>query len=106
MISDSFIKELAINLYQQDIFKDVKETTIFQEYEFIYNDDNIEKHGVIDLLIEHPSHIDIVDYKLSDVTDENYLLQLNGYKDYVQKKTNKPIHLYLYSILEKKLLEI
>ena len=88
MICDSFIKELAINLYQQDIFKDVKETTIFQEYEFIYNDDNTEKHGVIDLLIEHPSHIDIVDYKLSDVTDENYLLQLNGYKDYVQKKTN------------------
>ena len=82
LISDSFIKELAINLYQQDIFKDVKETTIFQEYEFIYNDDNTEKHGVIDLLIEHPSHIDIVDYKLSDVTDENYLLQLNGYKDY------------------------
>lgn len=106
LICDSFIKELAINLYQQDIFKDVKETTIFQEYEFIYNDDNTEKHGVIDLLIEHPSHIDIVDYKLSDVTDENYLLQLNGYKDYVQKKTNKPIHLYLYSILEKKLVEI
>lgn len=106
LISDSFIQELAINLYQQDIFKDVKESTIFQEYEFIYNDNNIEKHGVIDLLIEHPNHIDIVDYKLSDVTDENYLKQLNGYKDYILQKTNKPIHLYLYSILEKKLLEI
>ena len=47
-----------------------------------------------------------MDYKLSDVTDENYLKQLNGYKDYIIQKTNKPIHLYLYSILEKKLLEI
>ena len=70
--------------------------------------DNIKDYylKMIELLLEHPNHIDIVDYKLSDVTDENYLKQLNGYKDYILQKTNKPIHLYLYSILEKKLLEI
>lgn len=106
LIDNPFIRELAIHLYQEPIFKNADSALFFQEYEFIYETNNEEKHGIIDLMIEHDDHIDIVDYKLNDITDAHYLEQINGYKNYISSKTNKPIHLYLYSILGKKLVEM
>ena len=56
-------------------------------------------NGVIDLLIEHDDHIDIVDFKLSHVDDEAYDKQLNTYKNYITKLTNKKINTYVTGIL-------
>ena len=75
----------------------------FKEYEFIYEDNNEIKHGFIDLMLEYNNHIDIIDYKMKNITDENYLKQLNGYKSYIESISEKEVNIYLYSILDDKL---
>ena len=50
-------------------------------------------------MLEYNDKIDIIDYKLNNIKDENYLKQLNGYKTYIETLTNKEINIYLYSII-------
>ena len=73
---------------------------IYKEYEFIYEKDNEEYHGIIDLLIEYKDNFIIIDYKLKNIEDENYIKQLNGYKEYIESISNKKVEIYLYSILD------
>ena len=40
--------------------------------------------------------IKIIDYKLKNIDDENYLKQLMGYKTYIENKTKKDVSIYLY----------
>ena len=54
---------------------------IYKEYEFIMEDNNEIKHGFIDLMLEYNDYINIIDYKLKNIVDDNYLKQLNGYKN-------------------------
>ena len=79
---------------------------IYKEYEFIYLDQDEEKHGIIDLLITKEDKNIIVDYKLKNISDKAYLKQLNGYKKYIEKITNKQTEIYLYSILDETLQNI
>ncbi|MBQ7105713.1 MAG: UvrD-helicase domain-containing protein [Bacilli bacterium] len=79
---------------------------IFKEYEFIYEEDNSSRHGIIDLMIEYDDYIQIIDYKLKNVDDENYNKQLLGYKEYISKKTGKDVKLALYSIVKGELKSI
>ena len=79
---------------------------IYKEYEFIYEKDNIELHGIIDLLLVYKDKVMIIDYKLKNIDDDNYLKQLNGYKEYIEHKLGKDTHIYLYSVLDKKLEEL
>ena len=78
----------------------------YKEYEFAYEKDGKFYHGIIDLMFEYESFIDIIDYKLSDIEDEAYIKQLNGYKEYISNKTNKEVNIYLYSILNNELKKI
>lgn len=71
---------------------------IYKEYEFIYEEDNTTYHGIIDLMLVYKDNIKIIDYKLKNISDEAYLKQLNGYKDYIEKRFNKPTNIYLYSV--------
>ncbi len=73
---------------------------MYKEYEFIYKKDNITSHGIIDLLIESSDKMIIIDYKLKDISDDNYLKQLNGYKEFIHEKTKKDVECYLYSIMD------
>ena len=93
------------NSYILDFIKhiDLNYINCFKEYEFIYEQDNEVKHGFIDLMLEYDNHIDIIDYKMKNITDENYLKQLNGYKDYIETITEKAVNIYLYSILDNNL---
>ena len=54
-------------------------------------------------MLENDNFIDIFDYKLKDTTDENYLKQLNGYKEYIKSVTNKKVNIYLYSIMKEEI---
>ena len=54
-------------------------------------------------MLEYEDTINIIDYKLKNIVDENYLKQLNGYKNYIEKISKKKVNIYLYSILEDKL---
>jgi ATP-dependent exoDNAse (exonuclease V) beta subunit len=76
---------------------------IYKEYEFIYEEENIMSHGIIDLMIEYENDIKIIDYKLKNVDDEGYLKQLMGYKTYIENKSKKDVSIYLYSIINGEL---
>jgi len=105
-IEDQFIKKRIQNLMQSDLLKTINQAKIFQEYEFIYEKEKKEYHGIIDLMLVYETHIDIIDYKLNDITDDAYINQLKGYKEYIETISNKPVHTYLFSILEQKIKEI
>lgn len=99
-------KNLLHNFLNQTIMKDVKNGIVYKEFEFMYETNGKNMHGIIDLMIEYDSHIDIIDYKLSHIEDEAYLKQLNAYKEYVESKTSKKVDLYLYSIMKNDLKKI
>lgn len=95
-----------INVFlNSKLFKD-KIINIYKEYEFIEVLDNKKRSGIIDLLLEYEDKFRIVDYKLKHIEDKGYIEQLNGYKSYLEKNTNKKIEIYLYSILDEKIIEI
>ena len=79
---------------------------IYKEYEFKYTKDLVNYHGFIDLMMEYDDYINIIDYKLKHVDDKAYLKQLSGYKDYIENKTQKQVYLYLYSIIDRKILKL
>lgn len=103
LIDDIFIKNKITKLLNLPLLSNIKEAKVFKEYEFMYLNNEEEYHGIIDLMIEYDNHIDIIDYKLSNVLDEGYTEQLNGYKAYISTLTNKPINLYLYSIIKEEI---
>ena len=95
-IDDYYKDKIKTFISQIDIDK---VENVYKEYEFLYKDNNSIYHGIIDLILEYKDSISIIDYKLKNVEDENYIKQLNSYKDYLSIKTNKKIDLYLFSIL-------
>ncbi len=106
LVDNKFIRNKVEKFLSNDLLKNISNANIYKEYEFIYNKDNNEYHGIIDLMLEYDNHIDIIDYKLKGITDENYIKQLNGYKEYIEKISNKEVSTYLYSILDEKVLQI
>jgi len=96
-INERKIIEKFINC---DLLAKANKGKIYKEYEFIYNDNELLKHGFIDLMIVYENYIDIIDYKLSNIDDEAYIKQLNGYKEYIYSITNKEVNLYLYSLFK------
>ncbi len=103
---NEYIKSKIEAFLNQDIIKNNLDQTFLKEYEFYYNKNNEKKHGIIDLLITLEESIIIIDYKLKNINDEAYLLQLNGYKEYIENTFNKPVILYLYSLLDEKLQQL
>ncbi len=105
-IEDEYINRKIKSLLNHEIMSNLDSANIYKEYEFIYIKDNIEYHGIIDLMVEYEDHINIIDYKLKDVDSEAYINQLNGYKEYISSKTNKVVNIYLYSIIDETLKEL
>lgn len=90
--------EYVEKFLKQDLLKNIKNGKVYKEYEFVYEKENSKYHGIIDLMIVYKDHIDIIDYKLSNINDINYIKQLNGYKDYISSISMLPVNIYLYSI--------
>ena len=103
---DNSIKEKINKFLNTDLIKDNINSNMYKEYEFIYKEDKKLQHGIIDLLIENPDKMIIIDYKLKNIDDSNYDKQLNGYRKYIKEKTNKETYCYLYSIIDEKYREI
>ena len=97
--------DMEKNLLQK-YFNQERVKKTYHEFEFMYEEDNIKYHGIIDLILEFENKIIIIDYKLKNIQDEKYLLQLEGYKKYLKMISNKKIEIYLYSIKEEKLQKI
>lgn len=79
------------------LFTGIKNNQIHHEYQFI--DENGQK-GVVDCLIIHENHIDIIDFKTKNIDDDSYLQQLNNYKKYIKSITDKDVKLHLVSIID------
>ena len=106
LIDNPWLCSLIENLLSHPLLKNLKDATIYHEYEFIYQKENKEYHGIIDLMLIYKDHIDIIDYKLNDITDEAYIDQLKGYKEYIETQKKLPVYTYLFSILTKTIKEI
>ena len=106
LIEDNFIKTKIEKFLNNSLLENIKDSNIYHEYEFFYEKDNTNYHGIIDLMLEYDTHIDIIDFKLKNVVDDNYKNQLNGYKNYIESITNKKVNTYLYSILNEDIKEI
>ena len=100
IISDKYIREKVNSFVNSDLLSNVKLSNVYKEYEFMYEKDNVKYNGVIDLMLEYDDHIDIIDYKLKNISDEKYIDQLNGYKKYIEMISNKKVNTYFYSILD------
>ena len=91
-------KEKLLNFLKHDEVSNISNGKTYKEHEIRFIKDGSIYHGFIDLMVEYEDHIDIIDYKLSNINSEEYVLQLNGYKEYIENKFNKPTNIYLYSI--------
>ncbi len=99
-------KERITMFLNNKILDNIDECNIYKEYEFIYEDKNVVKHGIIDLLLEYKDSLIIVDYKLKNIDNDYYKEQVNGYKIFLNKKTGKNIKCFLYSILDNVIKEV
>ena len=97
--------EEIINNFNK-VYDSSRSINIYKEYEFMYEENNILYHGIIDLMFEYSDYIDIIDYKLSNIDDEAYKRQLDGYKKYIESVSNKKVNIYLYSIINNNLKKI
>ena len=105
-IDNSYIRGKIKSFLESSLMKDKLKSKMYPEYEFYYQEDGIMNHGIIDLLIEDKDKYTIVDYKLKNIDDDAYLNQLNGYREFISKKTNKKVDCYLYSILNEEYKEV
>lgn len=96
-ISDE-AKDKIKNFLNHEEVRNIKESDIYKEKEIMYVSNGIKYHGFIDLLLVYKDHADIIDYKLSNIESEEYKLQLNGYKDYIENTLKIKTNIYLYSI--------
>ena len=103
LIKNEFINDKVEQLLKHPILSNIDQAKIYKEFEFIYEEEKTTHHGIIDCMIEYDDYIDIIDYKLKNTNDEAYIKQLNGYAEYIINKTNKPVNIYLYSILDANL---
>lgn len=100
----SFEQSILNRLLKSEPLQNYEKATIYQEYEFYDNEEN--KHGVIDLLLVFKDHVRVIDYKLKNLDDDAYQKQLRGYQKFIEKKLNRPVQLYLYSLLEGTYLQL
>ena len=96
------------NTYVNNLLKLVPNNFInsYHEYEFSYIDNGIKYRGVIDLMLEYDKIIYIIDYKLKDISDKEYLNQLAGYKKYISGISKKEVKTFLYSVIGNTLKEV
>lgn len=115
LIDNQYLERLNINNFQRDlvkgfisleIFKNLVNPKFFKELEFSYMKEDTQINGIIDLLIETDDKILIIDYKLKNITDQLYLSQIQGYRDFIKQSSTKEIVCFLYSIIDRTLKKI
>lgn len=96
-IDDPAMKQNVENVLGNELFKDVKNDQLRHEFEF-YDEKN-EVRGIIDCLIIRDDRVDIVDFKLKNISKEEYVIQMSVYRSYIAQITDKPIRTYLLATM-------
>ena len=103
-IANPRFKKIADNVLKSPVFKDVTREMVKPEFRYYDEVNNVT--GVIDCLVDKPSEILIVDYKLKNIADEEYEKQLRTYYKYIASISDKPIKMYLLAALTGELKEV
>ena len=103
---NDYMKKKIDSFLSSSFMKNRLHLPMYKEYEFIEEEEGEISHGIIDLMIEEEDQIIIIDYKLKNIEDDAYSKQLNGYRNYIQKKTGKKVLCYLYSLLDENYQEV
>ena len=103
-ITNSRMRKIVSTVKNSSLFKDITNDMVRHEYPFYDKETNVS--GVIDALIIKDDEIDIVDFKLKHIDDEEYDRQLRLYRDYIYKITDKKIKMYLLSMLTGEIKEV
>ena len=88
-------KEILKRFYSSTLFEKIKNGKIFKDFEF--EDEDVK--GIIDLFVVLENEIVLIDYKLKNLDDEEYVNQLKNYAYYLSKTFKKPVKSYLYACL-------
>jgi len=103
-IKDAKDKSRIDKFISSPVFKDITKAQVAHEYPFY---DVVNKvHGIIDLLVRYDDHIDIIDFKLSHVSDEAYEKQVGVYEAYIKQISNLPVHTYVTGILSGEIKQV
>ena len=103
-IKDYKFRKIANNVINSSLFKSVKNEQV--RHEFSYYDKANNVNGVIDCLIIKDDEIDIIDFKLKNIAEEDYDKQLKTYKAYISSISDKPIKMYLLAALSGEIREV
>ena len=103
-ISNPRMRRYIDNVLRAKNFANLKNNQVLHEFSFFDELNNVS--GIIDCLVLKEDHVEIIDFKLKNIDDEKYVLQLNTYRDYIKQLTNKPIELYLISAITGEVKEI
>ena len=93
-------------ILQLKVFENINDANIYKELEFIYQLNDVSYHGIIDLLLEFTDYFVIIDYKLYNVDKEEYNRQLTVYYNYLKSISDKPVKMYLLSLLKAQIKEV
>ena len=103
-IKDSRFRRIANNIINSDLFKGVTNEQVRHEFSYYDKENNV--NGVIDCLIIKDDEIDIIDFKLKNIAEEDYDKQLKTYKAYISSISDKPIKMYLLAALTGEVREV
>lgn len=103
-ISNPRIKRYINNVLSSKLFENVKNSEVLHEFSFF--DEKNNTNGIIDCLVKKDDEIDIIDFKLKNIDDDKYILQLHTYKDYISQITNLKIKMYLISAITGEVKEV
>lgn len=96
-IQEEEIRKLVKGFFDSDLFKMYGSYKAYKEYHYL--DLKTGDMGSIDLLWEGKDEIVIVDYKLKNIADEDYVSQLKAYKENAEFIFKKKASSYLFSLL-------
>ena len=103
-IKDYKFRKVANNVINSELFKGVTNEQVRHEFSYYDKDNNV--NGVIDCLIIKDNEIDIIDFKLKNIAEEDYDKQLKTYKTYISSISDKPIKMYLLAALTGEIREV
>lgn len=98
------MRRIVENVKNSSLFEGVTNDMVRHEYPFFDEENNLS--GVIDALIIKDDEIDIIDFKLKNIDEEEYDRQLRLYRDYIYKITDKKIRLFLLAALTGEIREV
>ena len=103
-IKNGRMKKYVYNVMNSPLFKGVNNEQVRHEYRFYDIDTGVQ--GYIDALIIKDNEIDIIDFKLKNIDDNEYDRQLRIYKSYINMITDKPIKMYLLAAITGEIREV